>query len=183
VGSDPPESPWRTVGAREVYRNPWLRVTEYSVVRPDGRPGIYGVVDPGDNVTVVALDTDRRVWLVGEFRYPTQRFDWLVPSGKIEPEEAPEAAARRELAEETGLRAAEWTLLGVYELSNGVSTQVSYLYLARGLEQGAARPEGTERFQFRQIPLEEAYAQCRSGELRDAPSALAIWRAREHLLS
>ena len=69
---DAPESPWRTLAAREVYRNPWISVTEYQVVRPDGAPGIYGVVDPHDNAAIVALDDEARVLLVGEFLYPLQ---------------------------------------------------------------------------------------------------------------
>ena len=109
---DAPGSPWRTVGAREMYRNPWLRVTEYQVIRPDGQPGIYGVVDPGDNVTIVALEDDERVWLVSEFLYPLQTAEWFLPTGAVERGEDILAAAQRELAEETGLRAAgvEWSL-------------------------------------------------------------------------
>lgn len=174
---DPPHSPWRTVGMREVYRNPWLAVTEYAVIRPDGQPGIYGVVDPGDNISVVPLDDEERVWLVGEFRYPTQRYAWALPSGKVEAGEDPLAAARRELAEETGLHAAEWELLGAHPLSDGVSTQISYVYLARGLRQGEARPEGTEQLTLRRLPLREAVEACRTGEIADATSVLGIWGA------
>ncbi|MBF6591041.1 MAG: NUDIX hydrolase [Ktedonobacterales bacterium] len=180
VGADPQGSPWRTVGAREVYRNPWMRVTEYAVVRPDGQPGIYGVVDPGDNVAVAALDERERVWLVGDFLYPVQRFEWVIPSGKVEDGEEPLAAAQRELAEEVGAQAREWVALGAYELSNGISTQASHLYLARGLTLGEPSSEGTERLTWRLLPLEEAYQACLRGEMRDAPSALAIWRVYEY---
>jgi 8-oxo-dGDP phosphatase len=174
---DPPESPWRTLAAREVYRNPWLTVTEYAVVRPDGTPGIYGVVDPGDNACVLALDADDSVWLIGEFVYTLQRYEWMLPSGKIEAGEEPLHAARRELAEETGLTADDWQPLGAYALSSGVSTQVSHIFLARGLHVGAASPEGTERLAFKQISLRDACDACLRGEIRDAPSALGIWRA------
>ena len=174
---DPPHSPWRTVGAREVYRNPWLAVTEYAVIRPDGRPGIYGVVDPGDNVSVVPLDDTEDVWLIGEFRYPTQRFAWTLPSGKVEAGEDTLAAAQRELAEETGLQAAQWELLGAHPLSDGISTQISHIYLARGLRQGAARPEGTEQLTLRRLPLRDAVEACRTGGIADATSVLGIWGA------
>jgi 8-oxo-dGTP pyrophosphatase MutT (NUDIX family) len=178
---DAPGSPWRTLGAREVYRNPWLTVTEHAVIRPDGQPGIYGVVDPGDNVTIVALDDqdgpEERVWLVGEFLYALQVFEWFLPSGAVEPGEEPLTAARRELAEETGLRADGWTRLGAYALSPGIARQVSHIYLARGLMRGEARPEGTERIATRTLPLREALAACVRGEIRAAVAVIGIWRA------
>lgn len=178
---DAPGSPWRTLEAREVYRNPWISVTEYQVIRPDGRPGIYGVVDPGDNAAVVALDAEERVTLVGEFVYPLQVYTWMIPSGFVERGEDPLAAARRELAEETGLEADEWTPLGAYYLSCGICDQTSFAYLARGLRVVPARPEGTERLTLRQVPLAEARAMCLRNEIRDAPSVMALWRAWELL--
>jgi 8-oxo-dGTP pyrophosphatase MutT (NUDIX family) len=178
---DAPGSPWRTLEAREVYRNPWISVTEYQVIRPDGRPGIYGVVDPGDNAAVVALDAEARVTLVGEFVYPLQIDTWMIPSGFVERGEDPLEAARRELAEETGLEADEWTTLGAYYLSCGVCDQTSFTYLARGLRLVPARPEGTERLTLRHMPLAEARAMCLRNEIRDAPSVMALWRAWELL--
>ena len=176
-GRDAPGSPWRTLGAREVYRNPWLEVVEYAVVRPDGQPGIYGVVNPGDNASIVALDGDDQVYLVGDFCYPLQRYQWSIPSGKVENGEEPEVEARRELAEEAGITAAQWELLGVFDLTPGICTQASYIYLARNLTLGAAQPEGTEQFTLRRLPLREAYAACLSGEIRNAVSVLGILRA------
>jgi 8-oxo-dGTP pyrophosphatase MutT (NUDIX family) len=178
---DAPGSPWRTLAARQVYRNPWLTVTEHAVIRPDGQPGIYGVVDPGDNVTIVAIGDpggqEERVWLVGEFLYALQAFEWFLPTGAIEPGEEPLGAARRELAEETGLRADEWTLLGAYPLSPGISRQVSYIYLARGLISGAPRPDGTERIATRTLPLRDVLHACVRGEIRAAVAVIGIWRA------
>ena len=181
VGGDPAGSPWRTLGAHIVYRNAWLQVIEYEVVRPDGQPGIYGVVHPGDNVSVVALDEQQRVWLVGGFIYPVQEFQWNIPSGKVEAGEDPLSAAQRELAEEAGLRARSWEYLGAYDLSNGISTQASHHYLARDLEVGEPAPEATEHLKRRLVALEEVYAMCLRAELHAAPTALAIWRVREYL--
>src|SRR5262249_50708663 len=103
--ADPADSPRRTLGARPGYSNPWLSAVEYAVVRPDGQPGIYGVVDPGPNATIVALDDHEHVTLVRDFVYPLQRAAWGLPSGKVEEGEAPLAAAQRELAEEAALAA------------------------------------------------------------------------------
>lgn len=176
IAPDAPGSPWHTLSAREVYRNPWLRVTEYEVIRPDGAHGIYGVVDPGDNAAIVALDDDDRVTLVGEFLYPLQTFGWMVPSGMVDPGEAPLAAAQRELHEEAGLVAETWEPLGAFYLSSGISPQTSYAYLARELGSVASRPEGTERLTLRQVPLAEAYAMCLHNEIRDVVSVAALWR-------
>ncbi|HEX5155819.1 MAG TPA: NUDIX hydrolase [Ktedonobacterales bacterium] len=176
-GPDAPESPWRTVSSHEIYRNSWLTVTEYDVIRPDGERGIYGVVDPGANATIVALENDETIWLIREFSYPLQRERWILPTGRVEPGEDPLRAAQRELAEEVGLQAAAWQKLGAFPLSGGISTQVSHIYLARELHRGVAAPEGTERIEPRQLPLRQAYAACLDGTISDAPVVLAIWRA------
>jgi 8-oxo-dGTP pyrophosphatase MutT (NUDIX family) len=176
---DTPEraSPWRTLGTREVYRNPWMTVHEHNVVRPDGTRGIYGVVEPGDNAAIVALDDAARICLIEEYVYPLQRFERLIPSGRVDEGETPLAAARRELAEETGIAAREWAPLGAYYLSAGISPQTSHIFLARGLTLGQAQPEGTERITLRWLPLAAAHDACLRGAIRDAPSVLGIWRA------
>ena len=176
-GPDAPDSPWRTLGSREVYRNPWLAVTEYHVIQPDGERGIYGVVDPGANVIIVALEDDESVWLIREFSYPLQRARWILPAGRVESSEDPSLAARRERAEEVGLRAARWTPLGAWALSGGISTQISHAYLAQVLEHGVATPEVTEQLEPRRLPLRQAYAECMAGAFSDAATVLAIWRA------
>jgi 8-oxo-dGTP pyrophosphatase MutT (NUDIX family) len=177
VRSDPPDSPWRTLGAREEYRNPWFSVTEYDVIRPDGNQGVYCVVDPGDNVTIVALDDEARVHLIGEFLYTLQSYAWGLPTGAVERGEESLAAARRELVEEAGISAREWTLLGAYPLSPGIVRQTSYIFLARGLTLGEARPEATERFTHRALPLREALQEVLRGEIRSAVAVIGIWRA------
>jgi 8-oxo-dGTP pyrophosphatase MutT (NUDIX family) len=177
VPPDPPNSPWRTLAAREEYRNPWYSVTEYDVIRPDGQQGVYCVVDPGDNATIVAVDDEERVHLIGEFLYALQSFEWGLPTGAVERGEEPLAAAQRELVEEAGITARKWTLLGAYPLSPGIVRQTSYIYLARGLTHGEARPESTERFTHRALPLREALEAALRGEIRTAVAVIGIWRA------
>lgn len=176
--TDPPGSPWRTESSREVYRNPWLTVTEYHVIRPDGTPGVYGVVDPRDNVTVVALTDDEQVYIIEDFLYPIGSRAWLLPSGAVDPGEPPLNAAQRELEEEVGLTASDWTALGDYYLSPGISPQRTHLYLARGLTQGSHRREGTESaMTMRLEPLRDAYRACLRGDGQVAVAALGLWLA------
>lgn len=178
---DPPDSPWRTLGAREVYRNPWMQVTEYSVRRPDGSRGIYGVVDPGDNVTILALDAHDRLYLVGEFRYVVRRYQWKLPSGRVDEGEDALFAAQRELREEAGIEAENWMQLGRYYLSDGVLTQACLIYLATDIRHVTATPESTELFTIRAMPLRDAFNATLSGELDDAPTVMGIWRTWFHL--
>jgi 8-oxo-dGTP pyrophosphatase MutT (NUDIX family) len=168
------ENPWEKVSTRVVYDNPWIRVREDEVVRPDGLPGIYGVVHfKNVAVGILALE-DGMLYLVGQYRYPLERYSWEIPEGGCPEGEAPLQTARRELAEETGLRASRWTKMGEAHLSNSVSDELAVWFLAEGLEQGKLSPEGTEKLQVRRVSLKEALRMVNSGEITDALSVLAI---------
>ena len=168
------ENPWETVSSRVVYDNPWIRVREDEVVRPDGLPGIYGVVH-FKNIAVGVLAVEGgMLYLVGQFRYPLERYSWEIPEGGCAEGEEPLSAARRELEEETGLRACRWSKMGEAHLSNSVSDELAVWYLAEELEQGERRPEGTEKLLIRRVSLREALGMVGSGEITDALSIHAI---------
>jgi 8-oxo-dGTP pyrophosphatase MutT (NUDIX family) len=167
-------NPWEKLSTRVVYDNPWIRVREDAVVRPDGRQGIYGVVH-FKNVAVGVLAVEAGdLYLVGQFRYTLERYSWEIPEGGCPAGEAPLQAARRELEEETGLRAKRWTKMGEAHLSNSVSDELAIWFLARELEQCARRPEGTEKLLVRRVSLDKALEMVNSGEITDALSMLAI---------
>jgi len=176
-------NPWRTLSSEEVYRDPWVRLRKDQVIRPDGSPGTYTVVGVGNNAAIIALSPQQEVYLVGEYLYPLQTYSWQVPSGAVPPEEAPLAAARRELEEEIGLIAGEWQELGAFYMSGGISTQTSYVFLAKGLQQTTAHPEPTERLAVKKVPLETARQMCYQGEIKDAPSIVGILWAANYLNS
>lgn len=168
------ENPWGKVSTRVVYDNPWILVREDQVVRPDGRPGIYGVVH-FKNVAVGILPVEAgELYLVGQYRYTLERYSWEIPEGGCAAGEDPLRAARRELEEETGLRAERWTKMGEAHLSNSVSDELAVWFLAQGLEQGERRPEGTEKLSVRRVGLKKALEMVNSGEITDALSILAI---------
>jgi 8-oxo-dGTP pyrophosphatase MutT (NUDIX family) len=168
------DNPWKTVSTRVVYDNPWIRVREDEVVRPDGLPGIYGVVHFKNVAVGVLAVEDGMLYLVGQYRYPLERYSWEIPEGGCAEGDDPLQAARRELAEETGLSARRWTKMGEAHLSNSVSDELAVWFLAEGLEQGECRPEGTEKLQVRRVSLEEARGMVDAGEITDALSMLAI---------
>jgi 8-oxo-dGTP pyrophosphatase MutT (NUDIX family) len=171
-------NPWETVSTRVVYDNPWISVREDEVVRPDGRPGIYGVVHFKNIAVGVLAVEDEEVYLVGQYRYTLERYSWeIVEGGCAEGEETLEAA-RRELEEEAGLRARKWVRMGEAHLSNSVSDELAVLYLATDLEQCERRPEGTERLQVRRVSVGEALRMALAGEITDALSMLALMQLR-----
>ena len=171
---DETNSPWRTLASREVYDNAWISVREDAVVRPDGEQGIYGVVHFKNIAIGILAIEDEFIYLVGQYRYPLNRYSWEIPEGGCGEGEDPLAAARRELEEETGLRAANWEKLGEAHLSNSVSDELAIWFLATGLTRGEHRPEGTEQLKIRRVGFHEAAAMAFRGEITDALSLLAI---------
>jgi 8-oxo-dGTP pyrophosphatase MutT (NUDIX family) len=123
---------WETRSSREVYANPWIKVREDEVVRPDGSEAMYGVLELHHPVVfVVPVTADDEVVMVTIDRY-TVGESLEVPAGNTDGEQ-PEVAAQRELREETGYAASEWHHLGVLGGLNGVADVTAHIYLARGL--------------------------------------------------
>jgi 8-oxo-dGTP pyrophosphatase MutT (NUDIX family) len=178
AGPDPDpdrSNPWTTVSSRPVYENPWIAVREDQVLRPDGLPGIYGVVHFKNRaVGVLPVDDRGGIWLVGQYRYPLHAYSWEIPEGGCPGPESPEETAHRELREETGLRAGRLELVATAHLSNSVSDEFGYVFRATELTQGDVEPEGTERIIARRFDWAEAWAMLQRGEITDSLSVIAL---------
>jgi 8-oxo-dGTP pyrophosphatase MutT (NUDIX family) len=162
---------------RTAYENPWITLWHDEVTRPDGSPGIYGVVHfTGLAAGVVVLDDDDRVVLVGQHRYTLDTWSWEIPEGGVPEDETALAGAQRELREETGLEAATWREIARLDLSNSVTDERAVLYVATDLTQGEASPEPSEAIEVRWVPFDEALAMTLDGRITDSMSVVAIQR-------
>jgi hypothetical protein len=165
----------RTTSSREVYRNPWIRVREDAVERDDGSAGVYGVVEKPHFGLVIPAERDG-FWLVEQFRHPLGRRAWEFPQGTwtAGQDGAAEDLGRAELAEETGLRAAEFRHLGHLDLAPGLSTQEFDVWLATGLTAGPTNREATESDMRQRFVSETELRQLiRAGGFTDGPSLAA----------
>jgi len=176
----PPDSgsPWRVRASRVVYVNPWISVREDDVLRPDGQPGIYGVVEfQNYALGIVPVTETGETILVGQWRYPLGLYSWEIPEGGGALSRPLLESARRELAEETGIQAGQWTDLGPVHLSNSVTNEVGRVFLAQGLHFGQAHPEGDEALAVRRVPLSEAWQMALDGRITDGLSIVGLARA------
>lgn len=163
------------LASREVYRNPWMVLREDDIRRPDGSPGIYGVIDKPTYALVLPFD-GRRFRLVEQYRYPLGARRWEFPQGTA-PDLAdaePAELAARELREETGLSATSFEALGLLDVAPGMTSQRGWVFLATGIAEGEANREHEEQdMRSAWFTREEVERMIRSGELVDAQSLAA----------
>ncbi|MBX6384583.1 MAG: NUDIX hydrolase [Microbispora sp.] len=169
----------RQVSSRVVYRNPWMTVREDAIEHPDGSPGLYGYVVKPDFVLIVPEEDDG-FHIVEEYRYPIGRRSWSFPQGSAEADTR-EDEARRELLEETGLRAGVLRHLGRMDNAHGMTDQGLHVYLATGLTKGEPRRERTEQdMRQRWVHHTEFEQMILDGVVTDSSSVAAylLWRLR-----
>ena len=173
------QNPWQILAEKNIYNNKWIKVTEFDVINPGGGKGIYGKVHFKNlAIGIIVLDEQLNTYLVGQYRFPINQYSWELPEGGGPIDEDPLDSAKRELLEETGLVAMEWSLLMKMHLSNSVSDELCYIYLARQLEQHAPMPEETEQLVVKKLPLDEVLQMTETGEITDSITIAAIFKIK-----
>ncbi len=175
------ENPWTTKSEKVIYDNPWILVNEYQVIDPAGNDTIYGVVRAKHlAIGIIPLDENNNTWLVGQYRYPLNAYSWEIVEGGGRFNIDPVESAKRELKEETGLEAKEYTKILEIQTSNCISDEIAIIYIARGLTEGIASPDDDEKLKVAKIPFEQAYQMVMNGRIKDSLSVGGILKA--HLL-
>ena len=168
---------WKKLSSKQIFDNPWFSVLEDHVVNPGGGENLYGHIRfKNQAIAIVPIDTEGYTWIVGQDRYTLGEYSWEVPMGGSSQTEAPIDSAHRELREETGLVAGRMQQLMRVHVSNSITDEVGYVFLAEDLTEGEKEPEETENITVRRLPFDDALEMSLSGEITDALSCLALLR-------
>lgn len=180
---DEKHNPWKILTQKNIYDNPWINVTEFDVINPSGGKGIYGKVHFKNlAIGIIPLDEDLNTYLVGQFRFAINQYSWEIPEGGGPHNKDILESAKRELKEETGLVAEEWTKLFNFHLSNSVCDEHGAIFMARKLTQEEAMPEETEQLVVKKLPFTKAYEMVEEGIITDSLAVAAILKVKILLL-
>jgi ADP-ribose pyrophosphatase len=165
------------------FRGRVITVNVETVTLPNGARAPLEIVRHPGGATIVAIDAQRRVCMLRQFRHAAAGWIWELPAGKLEPPEPPAECARRELIEEAGCTAARWDSLGSFFSSPGVFTEVIHVYLARELAAVDQAHEQHEVIEVHWLPFETAWRKAVNGEYTDGKTLVGLMRAWARLES
>lgn len=175
--------PWKVLKEELKYESPWIKVHKHEVIDPGGQAGEYGVIHFKNlAVGVVPLDGEMNTWIVGQYRYPLQKYSWEIPEGGGDRAVPPIESAKRELREETGLVAENWEEILRMDLSNSASDEHAIIYVATGLTQFDPEPDHDEELEQRKLPFDELYKMVCDGEVLDSLTVAAVLKLKLMLM-
>ncbi len=173
------ENPWKTLKSEFIFESPWISITKHDVLNPNGNPGTYSVVHFKNlAIGVLPLDKDNNTWIVGQYRYPINQYTWEIPEGGGKEGMEPLESAKKELLEETGIKAAKWTETQRMHLSNSATDELAILYVAQDLSFHKAEPEDTEQLAVKKVSFDKLYEMVISGEITDSLSVATVLKAK-----
>ena len=167
----------KTLKSEVLLKGKVVTVKKDDIELSNGQKSFREVVVHSGGVVIVALTKDNKIVLVKQYRYPIQSINIELPAGKLEIGENPDFAAKRELEEETGYRANNWKSLGYINTTPGICTEKLYLYFASDLEFVGEHPDDGEIIKSKEYSLSEVYSMIKDGQINDAKTICAIFRA------
>ena len=169
----------RLISSKLAYKGLVFNVHSDTVEEPNGHIHKRDVIHHSGSVVILAIDESKNpkdpdVIIERQYRHSVRKFLLELPAGRIEPGEAPLAAAKREMIEETGFRAKKWKLLNKYYASPGFLGEFMQIYLARDIREGTATPEIDEQIEILRIPLSEAMKMVWSNKIHDGKTLIGL---------
>ena len=161
-----------------VYEGKIFDLRHDTVRLPNGHDGVRDYIVHKGAACIVPVTDDGCVLTVRQYRYPFKKVLIEIPAGKLDSTaEDPLDAAKRELKEETGAEAAEFTFLGEFYPTCAYSTEILFMYMATGLSFGSTSPDDDEFIETEKIPLETLVGEIMNGNIKDGKTQAAVLKA------
>ena len=171
--------PWKALSERKIYDSPWLTVHEDKVINPGGKEGTYSRIHfKNYAIGIVALDDHHNVWLVGQYRYPLRAYSWEIPEGGGDLNVTALESAKRELLEETGIKAKKWKKIQEVHLSNSATDEKGIIYLATDLSFHSPQPEENEKLEIKKVSFQTFFEDVMKGEITDSLSVISAYKIK-----
>ncbi len=176
-------NPWKIIDKQTAYNNDWIEVTHHNVLHSSGKNGVYGTVHFKKlALGVLVLDEENNTGIVGQYRFPLNQYTWEIPEGGGLLDVDPLTSIKRELLEETGIKADLWIHIQSLQLSNSATDEIAHLYVAKNLTYQKPAPDEDETLQQQKISFDELYNWVYNGKVTDALTVAAVLKAKLMML-
>lgn len=168
--------------SEKAYEGRAFSVRRDHLLTPSGNTVKYDIIEHIGSVNIVPVDENGQIYFVRQYRHAAEMDLLELPAGTLEPGEAPEEAAAREIREEIGMAAQNIKEIGSFYLAPGYSTELMHVFLATGLSHDPLDPDADEYLSVEKIPIEAALRLAESGQMQDAKSMAALFLAKPYLI-
>lgn len=172
---------YQKLNSKIDYENPYMRVRKDLVILPNGKTKYYFSLDRREFSIIIPLTTSKKTYLVGQYRYSPEVYSWEFPMGYVSGKN-PLEMAKIELKQETGLKALEWTKIGVFHVAPGHSKQKAHVFVARNLQEGQPQFEDHEFIEIKNdVNIDEVAKMINESKITDGPTIVAYHYLENYL--